>query len=156
MRNNLSADPDYDLWVLLSQSGSLMLRARNKELSQYDLTARQAAVLFIISAIGDKATPTDIAKWLLREPHSVSSILIRMEKEGLISKAKDLHKKSRRNVALTEKGKRALGQSSKRESIHEIMSCLSKEECQQLRLTLEKLRNEALNRITTVSKMPFP
>ena len=90
----------------------------------------QAGVLFILDAIEGKATPTEISRWLLREPHTVSVLLTRMEREGLVSKAKDPGKKSTVTVTLTEKGRQALGQSRERESIREIMSCLSDEERQ--------------------------
>ena len=156
MKNGLFRDQDYNLWVLLHQVRGLIFRARETELNQYGITTMQAAVLFVLEALGGKSTPTEISKWLIREPNSVSSILVRMEKEGLLSKAKDLEKKSQVNVELTEKGRRAYSQSEKRESIREIMSCLSKEERRQLRSLLEKLREKALQSSTPVRKINFP
>ena len=132
------------------------MRAREKELSQYDVTAVQAAILFIIDANGGKSTPTEIARWFLREPHSTSAILSRMEKEGLVSRVRDLDNKRLMNITITKKGRQVYHQSLKRESIKTIMSCLSEEECQQLWLSLEKLRNRGLKYLARIREVPFP
>lgn len=132
-----------------------MYRAREKELFQIGLTPEQAAVLFVVQSTGPRVTPADISRYLLREPHSVSGLLSRMEKDGLIKKVKDLERKNLVRVALTEKGEDAYRQSSKRESIHRIMSGLSKEERQQVRASLEKLWNKALEELGGDSKAPF-
>ncbi len=154
--NDSFLDQDYSLWVLLHQARDVMFKAREKELRQYGISARKAAVLFIIQAIGDEATPAEIARWLLREPHSVSNILSRMEKEGLVSKTNDLPRKNLMRVTLTEKGRQAFHQSLKRESIREIMSSFSEDERQQLESYLEKLRDQALKHLISDVKPPFP
>lgn len=152
---DLPKDQDYELWVLLAQTREAMYKARQKELIKYELSPRQSAVLFAIQAIGDGATLTDIARLLFRELHSTSELLTRMEKEGLIEKIKDTKKGSRIRITLTKKGKEAYKQSTKRESIREIMSCLSEEERQQLWSSLKKIRDRALQ-IGTVRELPFP
>jgi hypothetical protein len=45
-------DQDYTLWVLLNQLHTLMLNARERELTKYGTTAKQAAVLFICNILG--------------------------------------------------------------------------------------------------------
>ena len=66
-----------------------------------------------------------------------------MEKQGLVRKVKDLDRKNLVRVVLTEKGREAYYHSTKRESIHQIMSFLSEEERQQLRHCLQTLRDKA-------------
>ena len=139
-------DQDYRLWVLLNQVRDAVLKARQKELDQYNISATQAATLLVIEAIGPKATATEISRRLFRKPHSVSGragILSRMEKKGLVMRLKDLHRKKIR-VVLTEKGREAYYQSTKQESIRQIMSSLSEEERQQLTSSLHTLRDKAL------------
>ena len=104
-----------------------MYKARTRELFQYGITPAEAAVLVIVQAIGEKATPAEISRWLFREPHSISGLLARMEKQGLVRKVKDLDRKNLVRVVITEKGQQAYQQSTKRESIHRIMSSLSEE-----------------------------
>ncbi len=123
------------------------MKARWEELAQYNVPPVQAAVLFIIQAIGYRATPAEISRWFFRQSHSVSELLSRMEKGGLVRKVKDLDRKNLVRVELTEKGRETYHQSMKRVSIHNIMSSLSEEEHQQLRSCLQKLRDKALKEI---------
>ncbi len=102
MDNQLFNDPYYNLWVLLRQTTDIIFKARGKELRQYGITVRQAAILFIIQAIGGKATLTQIANWLFREPHSVSAVLMRMEKDGLINRVKKTGKGSKISFTIAD------------------------------------------------------
>lgn len=155
--NNASHDPDqvYDLWWLILHMRRGMYKARAKELSQYGITPEEAAVLFIVQAIGHKATPGEISRWLLREPHSTSSLLSRMEKKGLVRKVKDLDRKNLVRIVLTERGHQAYHLSRKRESIQRIMSSISEEDCEQLRACLVRLRDKALEELE-IARKPLP
>jgi DNA-binding MarR family transcriptional regulator len=157
MKDFPSVDEDYKLWVLLNQAADTTLRARQKELDRYGISSAEAALLFAVQAIGERATPAEITRWLLREPHTVTELLNRMEKGGLVKKSKDLERKNLVRVSITEKGRQAYEQSTKRKSIHKVISSLSQQERQQLRLYLEKLRNKALGELREERpKPPFP
>jgi DNA-binding MarR family transcriptional regulator len=149
-------DKDYELWVLLAQAGEAMYKARQRELRRYNLSPRQSAVLFIIRAIGDKVTPAEISRWLLRESHSVSEIISRMEKQGLLKKVKDLDRKNLVRIELTEKGSEAYNRAIKRESIHKTMSALSDEERRQFSSTLKTIRDRAIQESGKEIEVPFP
>ncbi len=156
--NNRLYDPDqyYQLWWLILHTRRAMSKVRAKELSQYGITPEEAAVLFVVQTIGYKATPAEISRWLLRESHSVSSLISRMEKKGLVRRVKDLDRRNLVRVAMTKKGEQAYNQAAKRESIHQIMSHLPEEECQQLTACLERLRDKALEKLGVAKKPPFP
>ena len=156
MQYYLSDDRDFEVWTLLSQASDAIFKAREKELNGNGFTAMEATALFIIQAIGDRATPAEISRWILREPHSVSGLLDRMERRGLIERTKDLEWKNMVRVTVTEKGKKAYEMSTERESIHNILSVLSAEECQQLSSCLRTLRDRALQQINIGYEMPFP
>ena len=156
MKSSPVTDQDFRLSVLLRQTGNLIRRAREKEMNKYGIPARQSAILFTVQAIGGSPTPAEISRWQLVEPHSISDILSRMERDGLIRKDKDLERKNLVRVSLTEKGQQLYRQSLKRKSIHNIMSSLSEEEHQQLSLCLEKLRDNALKELGMKRKPPFP
>ncbi len=160
MKNRFMDNENYRLWWLLHQVRDVMYRARNKELSQYGITSEQAAALVIIKMLNNvksKSTPGEISRWLLKEPHSVSRLVTRMEKDGLVSKDSGSGKrKNEVKISLTKKGEQAYNSSLKRESIQEVMSCLSEEECRQLSSVLEKLRDGALQNLTRRNKLPFP
>ena len=149
-------DSDFRLWIMLRQARDAIRKIRARELNQYGITAGQAAVLFVIKAIGEDVTPAQISQWRIQERHSISAILNRMEKDGLVTKAKDLPRKNQVRVSLTPKGEKACEQAVKRESIHKILSCLSEEEHEQLTSCLQRLRNEALENLGVTNYPPFP
>jgi DNA-binding MarR family transcriptional regulator len=150
-------DRDYNLWVLLHQVSDIIFNSREEELRQYGLPATQAEVLFVIKAIGDKATPAQISRMIFRRPHSVSGILDRMAKAGLVKRTKDLHRKNWVRVTLTEKGLQAYKQALKRKSVQKILSSISEAERQKLKSLLETLRNKGLKELgMDAKKVPFP
>lgn len=147
MKNSSHNDDLNELWVMLHQARDAIFKVRQKELMKYGISSTKASVLFNIEVIGDKATPSEIAKRLLRESHSASTILSRMEKQGLVRKTKDLDRKNVVRVSLTATGRQVYREAAKRESIREIMSCLSDTECRQLISCLKKIRNAALKKL---------
>ena len=152
-------NPDYQLWMLIAQMREAGYKARKKELHPFGLLPRQAAALGAIqaiNAINGWATPAQISRRLFREPHSITELLNRMERVGLIRKTKDLDKKNLVRVSLTEKGQQALDLSMKRGSIYRIMSSLSEEQRQQLTSCLRILLDKALEELRMDRTPPFP
>jgi len=154
MKNISPVDEDYNLWVLLHQTTDVVLRARQKELDQFGISVIEVGVLVVTQAIGEKATPSEISRWIFREPHTVSALLNRMEKRGLVRKTQDLDRKNLVRVSITEKGQQAYDKSTRRKSIHKIMSSLSEQERQQLRSCLQKLQNKAFKELIVEYKPP--
>ncbi len=142
-----SVDEDQELWVLLIRARDAISRVRQKELDSYGIFARQSAALYFIGLLGEKATPTKISRDLFRARSSVSELLVRMENDGLLRKEKDSATKKQLKIVLTEKGREAYHNASKRESIKEIMSVLSEQERKQLQSCLHKLWSKALEKL---------
>ena len=153
MNRCLYTDQDGDLWTLLAQTRDAMFKAKQKELNEYKISATASSALSVIQSIGNRAIPAEISRRLFREPHSISGLLNRMEKAGLVRKTKDLDKKNLVRVELTDKGYEAYYQSMGGESIPKIVSSLSDKDCEQLRSSLQTLRDEALKVIGVEPKM---
>lgn len=147
VRRHSARDPDYNLWGLLSRTRDMIFRAREDDLASVGLTPRQASALVAIAAIGDKATPAEISRRLFREPHSVSGLLKRMEKDGLVRQTNDLERKNLIRVSLTERGQQALTLSRSRQCLHRIFSPLSEDQRQQLESILEILMVKAVEEL---------
>jgi len=145
-------DQKYNLWALLDLVRHAIMRVRQKELNKYNVSVTQGTVLLIIEALGDEATPNEISRWLFREPQSVSGLLSRMKKQGLLYKVRDLDKKNMMRVVLTEKGREAYYYSAREEAVRSIMSSLSEDECQQLASCLYTLWGKALEKLGIVEK----
>ena len=148
---------DYVLWWLITSMRRAMRKARAKELLEIGLSPSEAVVLFVVNTVGYRCTPAEISRWVLREPHSTSGILDRMEKGGLIRKVKDLERRNMIRVEMTEKGRKLHEIATKRrKSIRRIMSVLSDKERHELKNSLQKIRDKALKEIGITRKAPFP
>jgi len=109
----------YHLWMLMAQTVDAALKLRERELRQYNISRRESAVLYIIHATDNHVTPATISRYLARQSHSISELLDRMEKKGLVTRAKDLDKKNLVRIVLTEKGEQAYSCSTRIESFLE-------------------------------------
>ncbi len=150
MNSPLYQDRDFDMFVLIHQARDATHKAREKELSQFGISTRECAAMHSIHVLGGNATPADISRRTYREHHTVTALLHRMEKRGLIVKAKDSNRKNMWRVSLTEKGENAYHQSiDKRESIYTAMSSLPENKRQQLETCLRQVRDKALKYLVT-------
>lgn len=134
------------LWVLIAQTRDAILRARELEYAQYGISNERRAVLAIIQNSGGRATPVGIARDLFRELHSVTEMLARMEKDGLVTKHKGTGR-SKVEVSLTEKGRDVFDQSINNETDTKIFSALTKKQRERLSQYLWKLRSRTLEHL---------
>lgn len=152
-------DKDYALWAMVQLTRQLMSAARGAELSAYGISNIEASVLFVVQAIDRshrRATPAEISRWLFRKPNSVTELLNRMIRKGLVQKVDDAKRKNTKAIVLTAKGQEIYDQSSGRVAIHHIMSCLSPQERRQLWSLLEKLQNQSLSELGINREAPWP
>ena len=156
MKKHALEDRDFASWVFMARTRDAILRSRVKELHKYNLTGRQSSVLIILEELDRKATPAEVSKWVFREPHSVSDLLKRMERDGLIKRIKDLARKNMIRVEITDKGREAVHNAKKIEPVHRIMAVLSKEEHQQLMVIMQKLWDKALEELRIENRPIFP
>ncbi len=156
MAKQIWEDEDFKTWVILGRTRDALIRNRTKDLHAHGITIRQSTVLVLLEKLGDKATPAEISRWVIREPHTISDFLKRMERDGLIRRVKDLKRKNMIRVEVTEKGHEAAHNAMKMEAIHKIMPVLTEEEHRQLRASLEKLWNRALEELRIESRPMFP
>jgi len=157
MAQPIKADKDYTLLTSLLQVGDIFVKIRERELLQQNLSATSAQILFLVDAMGKDVTPAKISRMLLREPHSVSGILMRMEKQGLIKRAKNMERKNLIRVTLTAKGENALKQAMKKEGVKHVMSKISEEQRRGLKQTLANLKEAGKKELNLSPKaLPWP
>lgn len=152
----MSVDRDFKLWVLLHQTRDAVHKSAEKELRRFGLSPMEAALLFAVHAIGERATPAEISRWLFRESHSVSGLLDRMEKKGLVKRSKDLDRKNLVRISLTDKSAEFCGTYAEMKVIDRILGALSEEERQRLAAYLKRLRDRALEDLGIERELPFP
>jgi DNA-binding MarR family transcriptional regulator len=145
-------DKEYDLWILLSRVYHLIAMLRKLELSKYDILPVQSYILFVIKALGNETTPSNISEYVYQQRSSISDILNRMVKQGLIRKINKASGNKRVIVNLISKGEKALKLSQNRKYLHKVMSSLTGEEKQQLESAMEMLRDAAINELAITQK----
>jgi DNA-binding MarR family transcriptional regulator len=139
-----TSDKDYLLFRMLHQSHLVVLKFREKELRKYRVTFEESNTLTVINRIGGKPTISDISHISIKGYHTISALINRMAKRGLIKKEKGTAKNPQR-IAITEKGTEALRLSLARESIKAAMSVFTEAEKDQLITLLKKMRNSAIH-----------
>ena len=90
----------YETCNVLKQSEDQMLR-------QYGLTVEQLSVLSVVSYLRGSARIADIAEWLERSANSISMIVDRMVKSGLVRRTRDRVDRRVVFVSATSKGEAA-------------------------------------------------
>jgi len=131
-------------WVLLRQVPNLVSRCEDQVFSKHGLTTERHAVLMAIRHIDGPVRPTDVARWLDLSVNSVSMIIDRMVRAGLVKRTRD--RKDRRTVFLTATDKAekayALASVAGWELIQEILTPLSDKDKRNLIKLLETLRDK--------------
>ena len=154
IRESKLNDRDINLYILLDQVDSIVTNAVELEIKHLKMTQPQVRVLTMLSREDKPATLEELATWTLKEFNSVSTLINRMEKKGLVKKAKtdgDL----KTYVTLTEKGSRLYHQQVTERSIHLIFDKLSSAEKKQLESTLKKIRDTTRDLLGMDFKPPF-
>jgi DNA-binding MarR family transcriptional regulator len=146
-------DSDFDMWVLMDNAHFAVARARFLEIAQYELTKEQAQVLYVLQNSGGSATQAQIADFTMRQHHSVSTLVNRMSKDGLVEKEKYPNGKGFR-INITKKGSEKYQKVTK-DSVKMIFSSLSPDERQQLARHLKQLYKTARKLLGLDYKPPF-
>jgi DNA-binding MarR family transcriptional regulator len=126
------------------------------ELAKYNVQPVQAYILFILHALGGETSPTELTRYAYEHKSAISDILIRMEKQGLITKTKSVNGNGRIQVKLTEKGEKALQFSSETALLKKVMSGLTPEKKDQLESCLEIIRDNAISQLDSEEKQIVP
>ena len=96
-------DPEINLAILLNQTNSIVSNAIELEIKRLRVIQPQVRVMTMLSRENRPITIDELAIWSLKEFNSVSTLISRMEKKGLVKK---IRKKGdlKTYVVLTEKG----------------------------------------------------
>lgn len=134
------------LWLLVHRVHDLFRTGEDRVLGEYNLTTEQFSVLVTIKYLREPARPTDIAQWLARSPNSVSMLVDRMVKAGLVRRVRDRSDRRVVNVFITSKGKTALEPATQAvwKFIWELLSPLPYESKRTLVNLLETVKGQAI------------
>jgi DNA-binding MarR family transcriptional regulator len=131
------------LWILLPRVGDVFNRCHDMVFSKYGLTTEQWRVLACIGSRGP-LRPVDIASLLERAPNSMSMLVDRMVKAGLVRRTRDRKDRRAVFVSLTDKGRDAVGPAVPAgwQFINKVVAALSYDDQRALVDMLETLKCE--------------
>jgi DNA-binding MarR family transcriptional regulator len=142
-------DMSARLWRQVYQTYTLLKKCEDQIFEEYGITTEQYAVLSAIDYFSGPVKVTDIALWLERSTNSISMIVDRMVKAGLVRRVRD--KVDRRVVYVfnTSKGESALKPATvtSLDVVRKIMSPLSLEERSTLFSLLGTIKYEMLKHL---------
>jgi len=147
-------DPEINLYILLDQTNSIVTNAVETELKHLRLTQPQVRVLTMLSRECRPVTLEELANWTLKEFNSVSTLINRMEKKGLVKKTKkegDL----KTYIRITEKGSNLYHKDVTERSIHLIFGKLTAQEKTDLDSILKKVRDTTRDLLGMDYRPPF-
>jgi DNA-binding MarR family transcriptional regulator len=141
-----STNRDFQLNFLLFRAHDLYMTCTDSIFSAYGLTTENYSTLAAIKYLGGSARVGDLSQALERKPNSVSMIVDRMVKAGLVRRSRSKSDRREVRVSMTEKGQDAfkLAIPACLEFNHEILSPLSDEDKATLASLLRKIRHKAL------------
>jgi DNA-binding MarR family transcriptional regulator len=139
-------DGQMSAWMLLHQTYNSLMKCEEIVFPTVGLTTQQHSILMAIKYLDAPATPTLIADWVDRNTNSITLIVDRMEKGGLVKRVRDIRDRRSLRIAMTPKGEKVLKQGITvgRKLIRDILGELSEEEIDTLTKSLEKVRYLAL------------
>jgi DNA-binding MarR family transcriptional regulator len=157
MAKQIKADQGYTLVAQIIQVADIIVKLRQRELLSQNLSAIAAEILFLVDAMGEGVTPARITRMVMREPQSVGGILMRMEKQGLINRARNMDSKNQIRITLTTRGEKALKHATKLNGTAHVLSGLTPTQQKELMTTLSALKEAGIKELSLNPKaLPWP
>jgi DNA-binding MarR family transcriptional regulator len=144
---------NFVLWGLLARTDFALSRSRFHEIAAANLTLEKAKILHIIHAHQGSIPQNRISEITMRRQHSVSDLVNRMVKEGLIIKTKRAEDRIY-VIKMSKKGKERYYQLSKN-NLDIIFSVLTQEERRDLHTVLNKLLDKSRSLLGLDYTVPF-
>lgn len=108
MTNRELEDLSVTLWRMLYQAYTRYKNGMDQTVAEHGLTMEQYLVLVTVKYHAAPIRITDIAHWLERSTNSITMIVDRMVKAGLLRRVRDRSDRRTVNVFLTSKAENAL------------------------------------------------
>ena len=140
------SDSAFATYTLLRQAWIAVSKAMEYRLAKVGLTPETLAVLWACRDYPGTLIPAELSRLLFREENTVTGLLNRMERDGLIKRIPKRKGKPFVEVKMTRKGEEAMGPALPvhKAVIAELASDLSAEQQEKLQDSLRALRDKAL------------
>jgi DNA-binding MarR family transcriptional regulator len=118
------------VWFITHRTRDALSKCEDRVFAKYALTAEQYSVLATMKSLREPVRITDVAHWLERSTNSVSMIIDRMVKAGLVKRVRDRNDRRAVRLVITAKAEAALKPATLAALgfIEEVTSPLSRED----------------------------
>ncbi len=136
-------DIHHEAVLNIVRTSSVLTALGDQLFRKFDLTEAQFNVLFSLKHNPRKVTQSDLGKRLVVTRASVTSVLDKLERKGLVERADVPENRRIYHVLLTETGRKLVDRLEPlyRERIHEAMAGLEEADCKALIELLERVRS---------------
>jgi len=125
-----SSNSAAEVLVIFQEASHSLTRCLDDAFARVGIPHNQFQVLVALRHNPGIVTPMSIANWLDRNPNTITLIIDRMERDGLVQRVRDLKDRRAIRLAITPKGEEIYRKAMKPaiRLPQEILSILSKEE----------------------------
>jgi len=147
--NSKSGNTVLRVWLLLHRVRDILALCEDSIFAEYGITTEQFSVLAAVKSRGGSLRPTDLAKILERSVNSMSMLVDRMVKAGLVRRTRDRIDRRVVRVTLTSKGANAIEGAIPEgwDFIQKILSPISYKDKRALAGMLETVKCELLGHL---------
>lgn len=144
-----TSDQDLNSYILLRLTGLAVNKLAENRLSKVGVTAETLTLLWGIRDYSGEITPAVLARLSHRDKQTISALLKRMEKAGLIIQSRRHKGQPSTKVEITTKGKHICDTALPifKSFIKDLFSSFSTEQKEQLQKLTRALRENTLNRL---------
>lgn len=98
--------------MTLHQTYDLVLKCEEDVFNKHGISTEQHAVLIAIKYIGSPVTISMVSRWLDRNPNTISLIVDRMVRAGLVKRIRDMPDRRAVRLVITDKGQTIFDQAT--------------------------------------------
>ena len=107
-RNTVPDNLALRVWFITHRTRDALSKCEDRVFAEYGLTSEQYSVLATMKSLREPVRITDVARWLERSTNSVSMIIDRMVKGGLVRRVRDRIDRRAVRLVITPKAETAL------------------------------------------------
>ena len=152
-------DPILKAFILFVQTADAILKYADAHFyRKAGLSVTKFVVLRILSTNGGTMKPSEIARWTLRERHNITTLVNRLERDGVVTTKRNDTDRRFVSVTLTDKGWKILRQVTPvaRDIVNQAMLSTTKDDAVLLEKLLRVLRQNAHHGLEHVTKRSRP
>jgi DNA-binding MarR family transcriptional regulator len=143
------------VWFITHRTRDALSKCEDRVFAKYGLTSEQYSVLATMKSLKEPVRITDVARWLERSTNSVSMIIDRMVKGGLVRRVRDRIDRRAVRLIITPKAETALKPATLAalDFVEEVTSPLSREDKRTFVKLHEMVKYKAFQRLSPGTEM---